>query len=89
MDIEKYREETKNLLKIADDFYKQIENHIKNNDSGDQNDLDYVKTRIDEIKSKISRLYRFNILIETRPVESWELKIDDNLIFNGKGKFNY
>lgn len=89
MDIEKYREETKNLLKTADDLYKQIENYIKNNDSGDQNDLNYIKTHINEIKSKISRLYRFNILIEIRPVESWELKIDDNLIFNGKGKFDY
>lgn len=89
MDIEKYREETKNLLKTADDLYKQVETYIKNNDSGDQNDLNYIKTRIDEIKFKISRLYRFDIMIEIRPVESWDLKIDDNLIFNGKGKFNY
>lgn len=88
-DINEIREEFKNLLKTIDEFYRSVENFIKSKDGTNQSDLDYIKIRIDEIRSKMFRIYRFDIMIKTCPVESWELKIDDSLIFNGKGKFNY
>lgn len=86
--FEKLNDEFNQMLNIVNNTYNSIEKFLKTKVSCYQSDLNYVKTRLEEIKIVIKKLHEYDIMIKHLASDKLELDVRGIMKLNKEAKLD-